>query len=46
MVFKMNTAALRFYDRFGFSPIEDVGAYIHMERQPADRQTPPATSRD
>ena len=44
MVFKMNTAALRFYERFGFSPIEDVGAYIHMERQPAD--APPATSRD
>jgi GNAT superfamily N-acetyltransferase len=46
MVFKMNTAALRFYERFGFSPIEDVGAYIHMERQPAGRQTPPATSHD
>ena len=35
MVFKMNTAALRFYARFGFSPIEDVGAYIHMERVPS-----------
>ncbi|HYP00246.1 MAG TPA: GNAT family N-acetyltransferase [Pyrinomonadaceae bacterium] len=34
MVFKMNTAAFRFYERFGFSPIEDVGAYIHMERRP------------
>ena len=46
MVFKMNTAALRFYERFGFSPIEDVGAYIHMERQPANSEPPPATSRD
>lgn len=46
MVFKMNTAALRFYERFGFSPIEDVGAYIHMERQPATGQPPHATSRD
>jgi ribosomal protein S18 acetylase RimI-like enzyme len=35
MVFKLNTAALRFYARFGFSPIEDVGAYIHMERRPS-----------
>lgn len=48
MVFKMNTAALRFYARFGFSAIEDVGAYIHMERQPASAQAPPqqATSPD
>jgi ribosomal protein S18 acetylase RimI-like enzyme len=35
MVFKLNAAALRFYQRFGFSQIEDVGAYIHMERRPA-----------
>ena len=35
MVFKLNAAALRFYQRFGFSQIDDVGAYIHMERQPA-----------
>ncbi|HJR05775.1 MAG TPA: GNAT family N-acetyltransferase [Pyrinomonadaceae bacterium] len=34
MVFKLNTAALRFYERFGFSQIEDVGAHIHMERRP------------
>ena len=46
MVFKMNTAALRFYERFGFSPIEDVGAYIHMERLPASAQSPRATSTD
>ncbi|HEV2882784.1 MAG TPA: GNAT family N-acetyltransferase [Pyrinomonadaceae bacterium] len=35
MVFKLNAAALRFYQRFGFSQIDDVGAYIHMERRPA-----------
>ncbi|HEV2802038.1 MAG TPA: GNAT family N-acetyltransferase [Pyrinomonadaceae bacterium] len=34
MVFKPNTAALRFYQRFGFKQIDDVGAYIHMERRP------------
>jgi len=49
MVFKMNTAALRFYERFGFSPIEDVGAYIHMERRPSSAVAAPpradATSR-
>jgi ribosomal protein S18 acetylase RimI-like enzyme len=44
MVFKMNTAALRFYERFGFSPIEDVGAYIHMERRPATE--PPTAAAD
>lgn len=31
MVFKFNTAAMRFYERMGFTQIEDVGAYIHME---------------
>lgn len=46
MVFKMNTAALRFYERFGFSPIEDVGAYIHMERLPSNARPVRATSRD
>lgn len=46
MVFKMNTAAMRFYERFGFSPIDDVGAYIHMERRPANGQTPRPTSND
>jgi ribosomal protein S18 acetylase RimI-like enzyme len=46
MVFKMNTAALRFYERFGFTPIEDVGAYIHMERLPADAPPAPATAHD
>jgi ribosomal protein S18 acetylase RimI-like enzyme len=48
MVFKLNEAALRFYQRFGFSQIEDAGAYIHMERQPAAAaatpQPPPAGS--
>lgn len=44
MVFKMNAAAFRFYERFGFSPIEDVGAYIHMERRPSSAASaaPPA----
>jgi ribosomal protein S18 acetylase RimI-like enzyme len=46
MVFKMNTAALRFYERFGFTPIEDVGAYIHMERRPSNEQPARATSSD
>jgi GNAT superfamily N-acetyltransferase len=46
MVFKMNIDALRFYARFGFKPIEDVGAYIHMERVPASAQSSRATSRD
>lgn len=41
MVFKLNSAALRFYERFGFSPIEDVGAYIHMERRPSDTAAEP-----
>ena len=47
MVFKLNTAALRFYARFGFSQIEDVGSHIHMERRPsAAAETPSdATSR-
>jgi ribosomal protein S18 acetylase RimI-like enzyme len=44
MVFKLNTAALRFYQRFGFSQIDDVGAYIHMERLPASAATAPAPS--
>lgn len=46
MVFKMNVDALRFYERFGFTPIEDVGAYIHMERLPANAEPPRATSGD
>lgn len=50
MVFKMNTAAMRFYERLGFAQIEDVGAYIHMERRPgndgAGQPASPATSRD
>lgn len=31
MVFVLNTGALRFYERYGFVVIEDVGAYKHME---------------
>jgi ribosomal protein S18 acetylase RimI-like enzyme len=42
MVFKLNTAALRFYHQFGFSQIDDVGAYIHMERRPASSAASPA----
>ena len=44
MVFKLNTAALRFYERFGFKQIEDVGAYLHMERVPASAPPAPAAS--
>jgi ribosomal protein S18 acetylase RimI-like enzyme len=40
MVFKLNTAALRFYQRFGFRQIDDVGAYIHMERRPGTADAP------
>jgi ribosomal protein S18 acetylase RimI-like enzyme len=43
MVFKLNDAALRFYRRFGFSQIEDVGAYIHMERLPGSGAATPST---
>ena len=46
MVFKLNTAALRFYRRFGFSQIEDVGAYIHMERLPAPGAPAPPSAAD
>ena len=44
MVFKLNTAAMRFYQRFGFSQIDDVGAYIHMERRPASSSTAAAAA--
>lgn len=37
MVFKLNAAGLRFYERLGFTVIDDVGAYLHMERRPAAR---------
>lgn len=46
MVFKLNTAALRFYQRFGFKQIDDVGAYLHMERRPDSAASPAATSAD
>ncbi|HEV2706678.1 MAG TPA: GNAT family N-acetyltransferase [Pyrinomonadaceae bacterium] len=38
MVFKFNPDATRFYERLGFRPIEDVGAYIHMEYLPDEGQ--------
>jgi GNAT superfamily N-acetyltransferase len=31
MVFVLNPDATRFYERLGFVPIEDLGAYVHME---------------
>lgn len=46
MVFKLNTAALRFYERLGFSAVEDTGMHIHMERLPPAGQGASATSRD
>ncbi len=47
MVFKLNTAGLRFYERLGFTPIEDTGMYLHMEWRPASlRATSAATSSD
>jgi predicted GNAT family acetyltransferase len=31
MVFVLNPDATRFYERLGFVPIEEFGAYVHME---------------
>jgi ribosomal protein S18 acetylase RimI-like enzyme len=37
MVFMLNENASRFYERLGFTTIEDVGGYLHMEwRQDQD----------
>jgi GNAT superfamily N-acetyltransferase len=36
MVFTLNDDAHRFYERLGFSVIEDLGAYKHMERLPGE----------
>jgi GNAT superfamily N-acetyltransferase len=37
MVFVLNPDATRFYERLGFVPIEEFGAYVHMEwRPPSD----------
>jgi ribosomal protein S18 acetylase RimI-like enzyme len=33
-VFIQNTDALRFYQRLGFVVVEDIGAYLMMERRP------------
>jgi ribosomal protein S18 acetylase RimI-like enzyme len=33
-VFILNTDALRFYQRLGFVVVEDIGAYLVMERRP------------
>lgn len=35
MVFQFNTAGMRFYERLGFKPGGEMGAYIQMERAPA-----------
>jgi ribosomal protein S18 acetylase RimI-like enzyme len=35
MIFKLNTEALRFYERLGFRLIEDDRMYLLMERHPA-----------
>ena len=34
MVFMLNSDAHRFYERLGFTVIEDLGAYKHMEWRP------------
>ncbi len=34
MVFMLNDNAYRFYERLGFTTIEDLGGYKHMEWQP------------
>ena len=34
MVFVLNPDATRFYERLGFVPIEEFGAYVHMEWRP------------
>lgn len=36
MVFVLNNNAERFYERLGFTTIEDLGAYKHMEWRPND----------
>ena len=42
MVFVLNDNAHRFYERLGFTVIEDLGGYKHMEWVPG--QTQSATS--
>ncbi|HEU4711392.1 MAG TPA: GNAT family N-acetyltransferase [Pyrinomonadaceae bacterium] len=39
MVFVLNDNAHRFYERLGFSVIEDLGGYKHMEWIPGESQT-------
>ena len=39
MVFMLNENAYRFYERLGFSTIEDLGGYKHMEWKPGQSQT-------
>ena len=42
MVFVLNDNAHRFYERLGFSVIEDLGGYKHMEWVPGQTQTAPS----
>lgn len=42
MVFQLNPAAQRFYERLGFTPIGEVNMYVHMERRPGAHLNPPA----
>jgi ribosomal protein S18 acetylase RimI-like enzyme len=39
MVFVLNNNAHRFYERLGFTIIEDLGGYKHMEWVPGQTQT-------
>ncbi|MFL6227317.1 MAG: GNAT family N-acetyltransferase [Pyrinomonadaceae bacterium] len=42
MVFQFNTAGMRFYERLGFKPSGEMGAYTQMERQPSTAATQPS----
>jgi hypothetical protein len=42
MVYILNNDGQRFYERLGFSVIEDLGAYKHMEWRPATMASSPA----
>ena len=35
MVFELNTEAFRFYERLGFSRVDETGGYVLMERRPS-----------
>jgi len=46
MVYKFNLAALRFYQRLGFSLLEEAGLYLHMELLPSAARLEAIPSRD